>query len=139
MIRKFIVTSLLIISFPCFSKLSLSLLFHIGLGANGHYEIGGTVENSTSDESLYSAITYITIDDKCNPSEAKIANTGVIKPQSTLEFRIPLESVLSSYRILSITGWNDMGIPVATEDKTTEVIKKRDKEIMTKCNSVRLN
>lgn len=137
--KKFPFLILLIVSYSCFASSSINLLFHIGLGANGHYEIGGTVENSTSDKSLYSAITYVTIDDKCNPSEAKVANTGAIEPQSVLEFRIPIEGTLSSYRILSITGWNNMGIPVEAEDKTTGIIKKREKEAISKCNSSRLN
>ena len=136
---KIITTLLLSVSFSCFSASSMNLIFHIGLGANGQYKIGGTVQNDSSDELLYGAITYITIDKKCNPSEAKTANIGVIKPQSTLEFSIPLDGVLSSYRILSITGWNNMGIAVDTEDKTAEIINKRDKEVMTNCKSVRLN
>ena len=51
----------LIISYSCFAKSTVNLLFHVGLGANGRYEIGGTIENDSPDELLNSAITYIII------------------------------------------------------------------------------
>lgn len=137
--KSVLLFTFLMISHSCLANSTINLLFHIGLGANGRYEIGGTIQNDSSDELLYSAITYITIDKNCIPSKAKIANLGAINPKSKLEFRIPLEGVLSSYRILSITGWNNMGIPVNAEDKTIEIIKKRDKDVIKNCNSLRLN
>lgn len=105
----------------------------MGVGANGHYEIGGTMENKSSETLPYSALTYITIDKNCVPSSAKVANLGSIKANGTLEFRIPVDGVLSSYRVLSVSAWNDMGVPVDVDDKTAEVIKNRDAEFMNSC------
>lgn len=135
MLSKLVAIFLFTLNFPCFAESSLNLLFHIGLGANGNYEIGGTIENNSPDQALHSAITYITIDHKCNPSDAKVANLGVIKPQNTLDFRIPIEGVLSSYRILSITGWNSIGVPVEAKDKTADNIKKRENDFTKSCRA----
>ena len=119
--------------FSCFAQSDVNLAFHMGLGANGHYEIGGTMENNSSKTLPYSAVTYITIDKNCVPSGAKIANLGPIKANGSLEFRIPVKGILSSYRILSVSAWNDMGVPVDVDDKTAEVIKSRDAEFMKSC------
>jgi len=130
---KFLSTLLLTTSFTCFAQSDVNLAFHMGLGANGHYEIGGTMENNSSETLPYSALTYITIDKNCIPSVAKVVNLGAIKANGTLEFRIPVEGVLSAYRVLSVSAWNDMGIPVDVDDKTAEVIKNRDAEFMNSC------
>ena len=124
---------LLTITFSCLSSPEVNLAFHMGLGANGHYEIGGTMENNSSETLPYSALTYITIDKNCIPSVAKVVNLGAIKANGKLEFRIPVEGVLSAYRVLSVSAWNDMGIPVDVDDKTAEVIKNRDVEFMNSC------
>lgn len=137
--KKKLLFILLVISCSSFAKSTINLLFHIGLGADGRYEIGGTIENDSPDESIYSAITYIIIDKKCVPRDAKIKNLGTINPKSKLDFRIPIEGVLSSYRILNVTGWNNMGIPVDTEDKTAEIIKKRDEDTVNYCSTKHIN
>ena len=131
--RNNVLFILLIVSFSCFSKSDVSLEFHMGVGANGHYEIGGTMENNSSETLPYSALTYITIDKNCIPSVAKVVNLGAIKANGKLEFRIPVEGVLSAYRVLSVSAWNDMGVPVDVDDKTAEVIKNRDAEFMNSC------
>ncbi|WP_367299975.1 hypothetical protein [Hafnia alvei] len=129
----FLAFIMLIINIPCIAKSNINLAFHMGLGANGYYEIGGTMENNSSETLPYSAVTYITIDKNCVPSDAKIANLGPIKANGSLEFRIPVKGILSSYRILSVSAWNDMGVPVDVDDKTAEVIKSRDAEFMNSC------
>lgn len=123
------------INSSCIAQSDVFLVFHIGIGANGNFEIGGTVENNSTEDFIYSAITYITIDKKCNPSEALVANLGKIKSRDSLSFRIPIEGTLSSYRILNISSWNSMGIPVSSEDKTVEIINKRNEEFIAKCGS----
>lgn len=132
---KKLLTILLIISCPSFAMSTINLIFHIGLGVNGKYEIGGTIENDSPDELIYSAITYIIVNEKCVPSNARTANIGAINPGDKLDFRIPIDGVLSSYRILSVAGWNSFGIPVDTEDKTVEIIKKRREDIISHCNA----
>lgn len=124
---------LFFIDFACVAQSDVNLVFHIGIGANGNFEIGGTVENNSAEEFIYSAITYITIDKKCNPSEAHVANLGKIKSRDSLNFRIPIKGTLSSYRILNISSWNSIGIPVRTEDKTVEMINKRNEGFIAKC------
>ncbi|WP_279079848.1 hypothetical protein [Hafnia alvei] len=132
-VSKSLGLTLLIISLPGISSSDINLKFHMGLGANGHYEIGGTMENNTSETLPYSALTYITIDNSCTPSDAKIANLGSIRANGSLEFRIPVDGILSSYRVLSVSVWNDMGVPFDVEDKTAKIIKKRDAEFMNSC------
>lgn len=130
---SFLSALLLTTSFTCFAQSDVNLAFHMGLGANGHYEIGGTMENNSSETLPHSAVTYITIDKNCVPSSAKVVNLGPIKANGTLEFRVPVDGVLSSYRVLSVSAWNDMGVPVDVDDKTAEVIKNRDAEFMNSC------
>ena len=64
---KFLSALLLTTSFTCFAQSDVNLAFHMGLGANGHYEIGGTMENNSSETLPHSAVTYITIDNNCMP------------------------------------------------------------------------
>lgn len=131
--KIFIVLITLAASFSCLSQSDVKLAFHMGLGANGHYEIGGTMENNRSEILPHTAVTYITIDKNCIPSSAKVANFGPIKANDVLEFRIPIEGVLSFYRILGVSAWNTVGIPVNIEDKTADIIKSRDVEFMNNC------
>lgn len=132
--KTLLLTSLFFINFSSVAQSDVNLVFHIGIGANGNFEIGGTVENNSAEEFIHSAITYITIDKKCNPSEAYVANLGKIKSRDSLSFRIPVEGTLSSYRILNISSWNRFGIPVSTEDKTVEIINKRNDDFIAKCS-----
>ena len=124
-VSKLLGLVLLMITSSCISSSDINLNFHMGLGANGHYEIRGTMENNTSETLSHSALTYIIIDKSCIPSDAKVTNLGSIKANGLFEFRIPIAGDLFSYRILSVSAWNDMGVPVDIEDKTAEVIKKR--------------
>lgn len=80
------------------------------------------------------AITYITIDDNCNPSNAKVANFGPINANTDFEFNIPIDGNMSSYRVLNTSGWSKFGIPIKIEDKTENAIKKRELDTIKKCN-----
>lgn len=105
----------------------------MGLGANGTYEIGGTINNDSAENVFNSAITYITIDADCKPGNASVANLGEIKSHSSLEFRIPVEGVLSSYRILSVSAWDAVGIPLKVDDNTAGIIREREAEFKKQC------
>lgn len=131
--KKFVSVIVIAASFSCLAKSDINLAFHMGLGANGHYEIGGTMENNSSDILPHTAVTYITIDKNCIPSSAKVANFGPIKANDVLAFRIPIEGALSFYRILGVSAWNSVGVPINIEDKTADIIKSRDVEFMKNC------
>lgn len=126
---------LLAVSFSGFSKPAVSMLFNIGLGANGSYEIGGTLKNNNDTEIAHTAITYITIDEQCQPGPAQVANLGPIQKEATLEFRIPVAGKLYSYRILNVASWNVYGIPLETEDQTATIIKARDAKTEKMCQA----
>ena len=131
--KIFVILIALAANFSCLAKSDVNLAFHMGLGANGHYEIGGTMKNNSSEILPHTAVTYITIDKNCIPSSAKVANFGPIKANDVLEFRIPIEGKLSFYRILGVSAWNTVGVPVNIEDKTADIIKSRDAEFMNNC------
>jgi hypothetical protein len=119
---------------PSYGKSIITLEFHMGLGVEGKYKIGGTIKNSSSMDIPYGAITYITIDDNCNPSNAKVANFGPITANTDFEFNIPINGKMSSYRVLNISGWSKFGIPIKIEDRTENTIKERELDTMKKCN-----
>lgn len=51
-----------------------------------------------------------------------------------LEFNIPINGKMSSYRVLNISGWSKFGIPIKIEDRTENTIKERELDTMKKCN-----
>lgn len=120
---------------PSYGQSNATLEFHMGLGDGYKYKIGGTIKNNSNMDIPHGAITYITIDDNCNPSNAKVANFGPINPNDYFEFSIPIENKMSSYRILNISGWNKFGIPIEIEDKNEDIIKSRESDWLKKCNS----
>lgn len=135
--NKIILIFLIGVSFFTQAENEAALVFHMGVGANGLYQIGGVIENNSESEVSNSAITYIIMDEHCTPSDAKVANLGEVKSHGKLDFRIPVEGKLFSYRILSITAWDEIGIPKEVIDKTAEVIKEREEDYKKKCNNIR--
>jgi hypothetical protein len=126
--------SLLCQSYIVYGQSVATLNFHMAVGGDGKYRIGGVITNNSTESIPYGAITYIIIDEKCNPSHAKVADFGPIKPSSELEFNIPVNGKLSSYRILNVSAWNKYGIPLTVEDKTIDIIKSREHEIFKNCS-----
>jgi len=126
-------------AFNCFAVDNVNLQFHMGVGANGDYNIGGVIENQSNEDAYGSAITYITINKKCLPGEARTMNLGMIKKGTSMDFKIPVQGILNSYRILNFSAWNDIGIPLPTEDLTFNIIKKRDAEIEEECRRINID
>lgn len=103
----------------------MHLRFHMGMGAEGKFEIGGTIVN-TGDESIDSGfISYVTFNQKCVHNKIHTYNLGEIKPSGKLSFRIPVDGKLVGYKIIGFGGVDRYGFPVANKDDTREVLAKR--------------
>ena len=103
----------------------MHLRFHMGMGAEGKFEIGGTVVN-TGDESIDSGfINYVTFNQKCVHNKIQTYNLGGIKPSGKLSFRIPVDGKLVGYKIIGFGGVDRYGFPVANKDDTLDVLAKR--------------
>lgn len=111
----------------------LHMKFHMGIGVNNKYLIGGSLENKGDKSIEKGFLAYTTSKKRCIPGEIKIFLFGSIAPNEKLEFKIPVEDKLDNYKILSFGGLDSFGIPVKTVDKTHEIIQKKMSDETVKC------
>lgn len=108
-----------------FADAKLTLKFHIATAANSVYSLGGTIQN-TGDQPIHSGyINFMTSKIKCTPGDIDVFYFNDIKPGQKYRFKIPLPSKIISYKILSFGGVDLHGLPVITEDETSDVISKK--------------
>lgn len=105
------------------------LAFHMGLGAEGKFFVGGTLRNDGDTPVTKGYLVILPVTERCEPEGFELYQFGELAPGSTFEFRIPVSGRLVSYRLAGAGAVDDMGFDLPVRDETRGVLDaRRDEE-----------
>lgn len=110
------------------------LTFHMGVGANNQFVIGGTLENrgDTPIERGYIAVLLVNI--QCEPLHFLWQEFGPVPPHSTQQFSIPVTNPdFNAYRLVGFTAFDDMGFALPAIDDTKPLMAARQADEINAC------
>ncbi|MEY0952135.1 membrane-associated Zn-dependent protease 1 [Providencia manganoxydans] len=113
------------------------LTFHMGAGANQQFFVGGTVENKGDTAIARAYVSILPVDEHCQLLPMAWKEFGPIPAHGRVEFRVPVSSALTQYRLASFGAFDDMGFAVTAVDDTASIIKAREPEIRQDCLTMR--
>lgn len=121
--------SLLVLA-PCARAGAVPILaFHMGLGAEGKFFVGGTLRNDGDMLVTAGYIVILPVTERCEPEHFVFYEFGELAAGSTREFRIPVSGRLVSYRLAGAGAVDDMGFALPVRDDTKAVLDaRRDEE-----------
>jgi hypothetical protein len=115
----------------------LHLKFHMGLGANGEFFVGGTLENQGTEAITHGYLVISLLNEKCYPMGEKLYSFGLLSAKQQHEFRIPITGRLQGYRLTTVKALDDMGFALPVVDETQAVIQSREFLERKKCAKAR--
>lgn len=117
----------------------LHLLFHMGMGVDGHFFVGGTLENR-GDEDIYQGFVVVTpLDQACYPQPPLLHSFTVLKAGEKREFRVPIDGRLEGYKLDTVQGVDHFGNKVAVIDETAEILGNKLPAYLARCQERRNN
>lgn len=137
MIRIVLFLMLFGCSFVATAKADLHLLFHMGLGMNGEFFVGGTLENKGS-EPVYQGYVVITpLTKDCYPQQPQLWQFQQISAKEKKEFRIPVKGRLYGYKLDHIHAVDSFGNSLEVVDETAVMLEEKQATILEKCQQLR--
>ncbi|WP_336240704.1 membrane-associated Zn-dependent protease 1 [Citrobacter werkmanii] len=109
------------------------LLFHMGIGAQGKFAVGGTIENKGDAPVQSGYVVIMPVDARCEPMAPVMQQFGPLAPGQKAQFNIPVSSKLSGYHIGSFAAFDDEGFALKTTDETAKIISAREPDERKKC------
>lgn len=138
MMRLLCLLSVTLMCFNVAAAPTLHLLFHMGLGANGEFFVGGTLENK-GDEDTYQGYVVITpLTKDCYPLAPKLWQFGAVSAGEKREFKIPVEGRLNGYKLDVVHATDSYGNKVVVVDDTAEIMASKLPSYIEKCNNARV-
>lgn len=129
--------SLICCSFTAAAKPELHLLFHMGLGMNGQFFVGGTLHNK-GDEPVYQGYVVVTpLTRDCYPQQPQMWQFKQIAANEKTEFRIPVTGKLHGYKLDHVHAVDSFGNPLEVVDETAEVLQGKQATFIEKCQQQR--
>lgn len=119
------------------SKGEAHLLFHMGLGANGQFFVGGTLQNKGDQPVAGGYLAILPLNAKCEPGTLTVYPFEPLASGEKKEFRVPINTPLSSYRLIGFGAYDDMGFPLPAIDETAKIIQERESSERKACQSAR--
>ncbi|PHM25964.1 membrane-associated Zn-dependent protease 1 [Xenorhabdus ehlersii] len=113
------------------------LLFHMGLGANGKFFVGGTLQNKGDQPVAGGYLAVLSLNAQCEPGTLTVYSFEALASGEKKEFRIPINAPLSSYRLIGFGAYDDMGFPLPTIDETAKIIQEREPNERKTCQLAR--
>ncbi|KMJ45383.1 membrane-associated Zn-dependent protease 1 [Xenorhabdus khoisanae] len=113
------------------------LLFHMGLGANGKFFVGGTLQNKGDQPVAGGYLAVLPLNAKCEPGALAVHSFQSLAPGEKKEFRVPMDTPLSSYRLIGFGAYDDMGFSLPAVDETAKIIQEREPDERKACQSAR--
>ncbi|MGL5043899.1 MAG: membrane-associated Zn-dependent protease 1 [Plesiomonas sp.] len=132
-IGRFLLLLPLLSSASVYAAGQAHLLFHMGLGANGQFFVGGTIQNKGDAPITSGYVTVLALTENCAPQKTYTIDYSVIEPNQKIEFRVPVTGHLAGYRLVGFNAFDDMGFELPAVDETHEIIKHREPEERSKC------
>ncbi|WP_440030409.1 hypothetical protein [Chromobacterium amazonense] len=126
------------LSCPAWGQAKAHLKFHMGLGANGRYEVRATVSNS-GDEPVARGYLVVSLRDKqCRWTGDVLQTFGSVAPGQTTLVTIPITGELNSYRLTSFQAFDDMGYSLPAVDDLVDILKARESKERKDCAAARV-
>ncbi|EMG7889777.1 membrane-associated Zn-dependent protease 1 [Enterobacter hormaechei] len=113
------------------------LSFHMGLGAEGKFFVGGTLRNDGDQPVTQGYLVILPVTERCEPERFVFYEFGELPAGSTREFRIPVSGRLVSYRLAGAGAVDDMGFALPVRDDTKAVLDARREEETRACKARR--
>ncbi|MDC9594753.1 membrane-associated Zn-dependent protease 1 [Xenorhabdus sp. IM139775] len=113
------------------------LLFHMGLGAGGQFFVGGTLQNKGDQPVAGGYLAILPLNAKCEPGTLTVHAFEPLASGAKQEFRIPIDTPLSSYRLMGFAAYDDMGFPLPAIDETAKIIQEREPSERKACQLAR--
>ncbi|AOM41108.1 membrane-associated Zn-dependent protease 1 [Xenorhabdus hominickii] len=113
------------------------LLFHMGLGASGKFFVGGTLQNKGDQPVASGYLVVLPLNAKCEPEKLSVQSFDSLAPGEKKEFRVPIDTPLSGYRLIGFGAYDDMGFTLPTIDETAKIIQEREPDERKACQSAR--
>lgn len=133
MIRFFYFILLLSLSFRAIAITELHLLFHMGLGLNGKFFVGGTLENK-GDKDVFQGYMVITpLSSDCYPKSPQLWPFGKIVSNSKFEFKVPMEGKLEGYKLDLVHAMDSFGNKINVIDETESILNSKQVDYIAKC------
>lgn len=104
----------------------LHLEFHMGGAFRGQSFVGGTLFNAGDAPVAHGYVVVTLLDTRCRPLKSVLESFGGIAAGEKLEFRVPINGVLSRYRLASVKGFDAEGFEVLAVDDNAAVLKARE-------------
>lgn len=139
--RKFLLSGLLamVVATPFTLQAAgeAHLLFHMGIGAQGKFAVGGTVQNKGDAPVTSGYVVILPVDETCTPMTPVMQTFGPLAPGQKVQFNIPVSNKLSAYHIGSFAAFDDEGFALKTTDETAAIIAGREATERSKCEARR--
>lgn len=129
--------SLFILAPDARAKAAPVLAFHMGLGADGKFFVGGTLRNDGDEPVTQGYVVILPVTERCEPQHFVFYEFGELAPRSSHEFRIPVSGRLVAYRLAGAGAVDDMGFSLTVRDETRELLDARQEEEVNACHTRR--
>lgn len=107
---------------------SVVVSFHMGLGGEGRFAWGGTIENRTTTTTGPVVVAIIPIDGSCKVGTVSTFSLPQLGPNEKRQVRVPLNvTSLHHYRVLA-QAYNAQGFALTTADLSQAVLEARAAE-----------
>ena len=133
MLKKLLLTALMVLSTSVNSKGIAHLTFHMAAGVEGKFKIGTTIENKGDAEIYGGFIVLIPVDEKCTPLEPILKRYGPIAPGQTDSMESDVDAKISGYRVAGLYAYDEYGYGLDTIDETKPIIEGRKESEMKSC------
>ncbi|HCR4009776.1 TPA: membrane-associated Zn-dependent protease 1 [Morganella morganii] len=115
------------------ARAELILAFHMGIGAEGKFFVGGTLRNDGDKPVTAGYLVILPVTERCEPEHFVFYEFGELAAGSTREFRIPVSGRLVSYRLAGAGAVDDMGFDLPVRDDTKAILEARRYEETKAC------
>ncbi|MFB2776782.1 hypothetical protein [Shewanella xiamenensis] len=133
-IAKIILSILLIvICFKSTAASNLHLVFHMGVGANSKFFVGGTLENKGEKDVYQGYIVVTPLSSDCYPKTPQLWPFGKIAANSKFEFKVPMEGKLEGYKLDMVYAMDSFGNKINVIDETEQILNSKQADYIAKC------
>lgn len=114
------------------------LTFHMGVGAEQQFAIGGTLQNTGDTPVERGYIVVLPVNQQCEPLPFLLHTFGPLAPHSKTPFRIPVtDPTFNAYRLVGFAAFDDMGFALPAIDDTQAIIQARQSDEVLACEQRR--
>ncbi|KPN75515.1 hypothetical protein AEA42_18685 [Shewanella sp. Sh95] len=132
-LMRFFLLFLLFYCKSAFAYSELYLKFHMGLGMNGDFFVGGTLENKGDQDVHQGYIVVTPLSSDCYPKSPQLWPFGKIAANSKFEFKVPIAGKLEGYKFDMVYAMDSFGNKITVIDETEPILNSKQTDYIAKC------